>query len=91
MHDDIEGVGELAVAQRGARLEGILQEQKQVFGLVNRIGLALELDPAFPRGGLDAQLQVEGLQIPVVVVVELLRDPRAFKVQSLGRHRKREA
>ena len=77
--NDVEGVGELAVAHGRARLEGILKQQKQVLGAVHGVGFAFQFDPAFARGGFDAELVFERLQIARVVVVELLRDAGVFE------------
>ena len=86
MLDDAERVGELPVADGGAGLEGILQQQEQVLGAVDGVGLAFELDPAFARGGFDAELLLERLQVARVVVVELLRDAGVFEVEGFGGH-----
>ena len=88
--DDVEGVGELAVAHGRAGLERVLQQQKQVLGAVHGIGLAFELDPAFARGGFDAELVFERLEVAGVVVVELLRDAGVFEVEGFSGH-EREA
>ena len=84
--DDVEGVGELAVAHGGAGLERILQQQEQVLGAFHRLGFAFQLDPAFAGGGFDAELVFERLEVAGVVVVELLRHPGVFEVEGFSGH-----
>ncbi len=86
MLDDVQGVGELAVADGRAGLERILQQQEQVLGAVHGVGLAFQLDPAFARGGLDAELMFERLQVARVVIEELLRDAGVFEVKGFSGH-----
>ena len=84
--DDVQGVGELAVAHGRAGLERVLQQQKQVLGALHGVGLAFQLDPALARGGLDAELMLERLEVARVVVVELLRDAGVFEVEGFSGH-----
>ena len=84
--DDAQGVGELPAPHRRAGLERILQQQEQVLGALHGIGLAFELDPALARGGLDAQLILDGLEVARVVVEELLRDAGAFEMEGFSGH-----
>jgi len=72
--DDVQRVGEIAVADGGPGFEGTFQQQKQVPGPLDGVGLAVEFDPAFAGCGFDAELAFEGLEVPGVVVVELLGD-----------------
>ena len=67
---DIQRVGEFAVAHRRAGLHRVFERQKQLFGAFDGLGGAVELDPAFARGGLDAQFLFERLQVLRVVVVK---------------------
>ena len=56
-----------------------------MFGAFDGVGLAVEFDPAFARGGLDAELLFERLQIARVVVEKLLREAGVFEMKSFGR------
>ena len=64
----------------------MLKQQKQVLGAVHGVALAFQLDPAFARGGFDAELVFERLEVAGVVVVELLRDAGVFEVQGFSGH-----
>jgi len=67
-------------------LEGILEQQEEVLGAFDVLRQAVEFDPAFARGGLDAEFLFERLQIPYFAVVELLRQPGVFEVEGFGGH-----
>ncbi len=84
--DDAEGVGEVAVAHGAAGLQGVFEQQEQVFGALDAVRLAFQLDPALARGGLDAELGFEGLQVARVVVEKLLRHAGVFEMQCLSCH-----
>ena len=84
MLDDVESVRELAVADRRTCLDGPFQQQEQVFGALQGIGFAFQLDPPFARGRLDAELLLDRLQVARVVVVKLLREAGVFEVEGFG-------
>ena len=54
MPDDVQRVREFAVLHRRSGLQQMLEGFEQLFGAFHRSGGALQLDPAIPRGGLDA-------------------------------------
>ncbi len=77
---------EVALPDRCARVERIFQHQEQMLSAVERVGFSFELDPAFARGGFDAELLFDGLQIARIIIVELLRQPRVFEMECFQRH-----
>ena len=83
---DVQRVGELAVADGSAGLHQRFERNEKVFGAFNGVGVAFEFDPAFARGGLDAQFGFERLQIARFVVEKLLRDPRVFEMKGFRCH-----
>jgi hypothetical protein len=64
----------------------MLQQQKQMLGLIDRLAFAFKLDLALARSGLHAELMLQSLEIARVVVVKLLRETGAFKVQGFSGH-----
>ena len=83
----IERVGKFAVFHRRTRLEQAFQRRKKLAGAFNGIGRAVELDPAFARGGLHAQLGFNGFEIARFVIEKLLRKAGVFVMQGFGGHR----
>ena len=67
-------------------LQHIFQRRKKLFGAFHAVGGAVELDPAFARRGLDAEFGFQRLQIARLVVEQLLREPRVFKMKSFSGH-----
>ena len=82
-----EGMGELAVFHRGACLEQAFERREELARTFNGIGRAVELDPAFARGGLHAQLGFNGFEIARFVIEKLLRKAGVFVMQGFGGHR----
>jgi hypothetical protein len=68
------------VADRCARLYGILQQQKQLARRFNIFSLAFKLDPFVSRSRLDTELLLNRLKVSRVVIVKLLRYARIFKM-----------
>ena len=84
--DDVQGVGELAIAHLGAALEHAFQRHKKLLGALDGLGGAFEFDPAFARGGLDAELFFERFKVARLVIEKLLRDARVFEMKGFSGH-----
>ena len=57
-------------------------------GAFNPLRGAFKFDPAIARGGLDAQLGLERLQIARLMVEQLLREPRVLVMKGFSGHKK---
>ena len=57
-----------------------------MLGAFHGVGLTLQLNPAFARGRLDAELVFERLEIARIVVVELLCEAGVLEVEGLSGH-----
>ena len=86
MFHDVQSVGKFAVADGRAGLQQGFQRDEQVFGAFQGVGRAFQFDPAFARGGLDAQFAFERLEVARFMVEQLLREPRVFKMKGFSCH-----
>jgi hypothetical protein len=84
--DDLKGVGEIPVADRGAGFNGGFEQLEQLRGTFHLIVGAIEPDPAFAGGGFDTALLLEQLQISRFVIEQLLGEPGVFEVERFGGH-----
>ncbi|MFM1944801.1 MAG: hypothetical protein RI897_3783 [Verrucomicrobiota bacterium] len=84
--DDIDGVGELAVADHMAGPRGGFEVAEHMFDRGDRIVGSFELDPAFTGGDLDTQFILEQLEVSGVVVEELLGESFGFELQRFEGH-----
>ena len=64
----------------------VSSDTNRCLGALNCVRLALQFDPAFARGGLDAEFGFQRLQIARLVVEKLLRKPRVFKMKGFNCH-----
>ena len=57
-----------------------------MLGAFNVHRRAVEFDPAFARSRLDAQFGFERREIARLMIEQLLREPRVFKMKRFGGH-----
>src|SRR5688572_19639216 len=80
-------MGEFPIANRRSRLERIFQGHEQLFRAFERVRRAIEFDPAVTHGGFDPELRFQRIEIARLVIEQLLRDPRIFKMKCFRGHK----
>ena len=80
--DDVQHMREVPTPQRVSGFERRFENLEELFGALDGVFGAFDLDPVFPRGRLDPERLFERVQRLGIVVQQLLHETGAFEVKS---------